>query len=69
MDPGSLMGRKKGPGSDELSLSSALLRRKLEDLAAGATAKEEPALMLRLIASLMCFTISLFSSAVLQEIK
>lgn len=65
MDAGSLLGRKKGPGSEELSLSSALFRRKLEDLVADATAKEEPALMLRFIASFMCFTISLFSSAVL----
>lgn len=65
MDAGSLFGRKKGPGSEELSLSSALLRRKLEDLAAEAAAKLEPALMLRFIASLMCLTISLFSSAVL----
>lgn len=65
---GSLLTRKKGPGSDELSLSSVLLRRKLEDRAAGAAAKEEPAFTLRFIVSLMCLTISLFSSAVLEGI-
>ena len=68
-DEGSLLRRKKGPGSDELSLSSVLLRRKLEDRAAGAAAKEEPAFVLRFIVSLMCFTISLFSSAVLWRIN
>lgn len=68
MDVGSLLGRKKGPGSEELSRSSALFRRKLEDLAAEGAAKAAPALMLRLMASLMCFTISRFSSAVLQKI-
>ena len=67
-DEGSLLTRKKGPGSDELSLSSVLLRRKLEDRAAGAAVKEEPAFMLRFIVSLMCLTISLFSSAVLEGI-
>lgn len=60
----SLFTRKKGPGSDELSRSSAL-RLKLDDLTAGAAVKVAPALMLRLMASLMCFTMSRFSSAVL----
>ena len=69
MDEGSLLRRTKGPGSDELNLSSVLFRRKLEDRAAGAAAKDEPAFILRFIVSLMCFTISLFSSAVLQGIN
>lgn len=64
----SAFNRKKGPGSEELSLSSVLLRLKLDDLPVDATDNVAPTLMLRFMASFMCFTISRFSSGVLQEI-
>lgn len=64
----SAFDRKKGPGSEELSLSSVLLRLKLDDLPVDATDNVAPTLMLRFMASFMCFTISRFSSGVLQEI-
>ena len=62
----SLLLRKKGLGSEEFSRSSALLRRKLEDLWEDATDKE-PAFILRFMESLVYFTKSRFSSAVLSK--
>ena len=64
----SLFTRNRGPGSEEFSRSSGRLRVKLGDLDPEVADKFVPPFILFFIASLICFTMSLFSSSVLKTI-
>ena len=64
----SLFTRNRGPGSEEFSRFSGRLRLKLGDLDPEVADKFVPAFILFFIASLICFTMSRFSSSVLKTI-